>query len=250
MKKFDGTIWIGVIVGLAAIFFGAWIEGLDLSFLFHTTAALIVFGGTIGAVIVRRGIHGILSVIKTVWNLQIKDNEEDSHTIDLAKLAWLSRSANKHGIQIYETHADNTEDALIAQGLTLLAEDSEQEKMTEVLSRQLNRENEKGSQDISTLDAAGGFAPTFGILAAVIGLISALKVVDNADALGAEIATAFIATIYGIGSANLIFFPLASRLRSKHQQKMNRREEIASVLISLSEKQNPRAIINQFNLRK
>lgn len=250
MKKFDGTIWIGIVVGLAAILFGVWIEGLDLNFLLHPTAALIVFGGTIGAVIVRRGITGILNVIKTVWNLQIKDNDEDSHTIELARLAWLARSANKYGIQTYENHADNTDDALIAQGLTLLAEDAEQEKITEVLSRQLNRENEEGSQDIATLDAAGGFAPTFGILAAVIGLISVLKVVDNADTLGTEIATAFVATIYGIGSANLIFFPLASRLRSKHQQKMNRREEIASVLISLSEKQNPRAIINQFNLRK
>lgn len=250
MKKFDGTIWVGVIIGLAAIFFGAWIEGLNLSFLFHPTAALIVFGGTTGAVIVRRGISGILSVFKTVWNLQIKDDSEDIHAINLARLAWLSRSAHKHGIKTYENHADNTDDPLIAQGLTLLAEDAEQEKITEVLSRQLNRENEKGSQDIATLDAAGGFAPTFGILAAVIGLISVLKIVDNPDALGTEIATAFVATIYGIGSANLIFFPLASRLRSKHKQKMNRREEIASVLISLSKKANPRAIINQFNLRK
>ncbi len=250
MKRFDWTIWLGISIGLAALLFGAWFEGLNLSFLWHPTAALIVGGGTLGAVIVRRGADGVFSAIRAVWNLQLKDNNEENHKIQLAKLAWLSRSAHKHGLKTYESYADSTDDALIAQGFTLLAENADHEKITEILTRRINLEDEAGTQDAATLEAAGGFAPTFGILGAVLGLISVLRVLDSPEALGIGIATAFVATIYGIGSANLIFFPLASRLRSRHEKEIKRREEIASVIIALSEKAMPKAIINQFNLRQ
>ena len=248
MKRFDLTIWIGLFIGFSALLAGAWLEGLKLSFLWHPTAALIVGGGTLGAVIVRRGVNGVTSAIQAVWNLQIKDNSDEEHKVQLAKLAWLSRSAHKHGIKAYENFADKSEDALVAQGLILLAENAEREKMVEILTRRINWEDENGSQDAGTLEAAGGYSPTFGIVGAVLGLIGVLRVLDNPELLGVGIATAFVATLYGIGFANLIFFPLASRLRSRHDKQIKRREEIASVIIALREKEMPKAIINKFNL--
>lgn len=250
MKDFDWTIWLGLIVGLTAVAAGAWFEGLKLGFLWHPTAALIVFGGTLGAVLVRRGAKGIFKTLQSVWKLQFKDESDDLHKVALAQLAWLSRSAHKKGVRAYESYADNCDDALIAQGLTLLAENAEKEKITELLKQQINREEEASLEDVSTLEAAGGFAPTFGIIGAVLGLISVLRVLDEPALLGVGIATAFVATIYGIGIANFLFFPLASRLRSRHEFRIKRREEIAYVIIALSEKETPRAIINQFNLRK
>lgn len=249
-KRIDWTIWLGVAIGLAAIIAGAWFEGLNLSFLWHPTAALIVGGGTLGAVVVRRGGIGVTNAIRAVWRLRYKDEEEENHKLELAKLAWLSRSAQKNGVKAYENFAETTLDPLISQGLLMVAERAEPEQIKEVLSRRLDVENECGLEDSATWEAAGGFAPTFGIVGAVLGLIGVLRVLDKPDALGIGIATAFVATIYGIGSANLFFFPLASRLRARHEANMKRREEITSVILALLSRETPRAIINQFNMMR
>lgn len=250
MKRFDWTIWLGVAIGAAAIVGGAWLENLNLGFLWHPTAALIVGGGTLGAVLVRRGMVGITGALKAVWKLRLKEDDDQTHKIELAKLAWLSRSAQKTGVRAFENYADSCPDTLIAQGLTLVADRAEQEQIKEVLARRLDLEDDTGLQDSATLEAAGGFAPTFGILGAVIGLIGVLRVLDRPDALGIGIATAFVATIYGIGLANLIFFPLAARLRARHEARMKRREELVSVILAIGAKDPPRTIINQFNLPK
>jgi chemotaxis protein MotA len=250
MKRFDWTIGLGVAIGLAAIIIGAWSEGLNISLLWHPTAALIVCGGTLGAVIVRRGVTGITSAISAIWQLRHKDDDADAHRMEVAKLAWLSRSFQKSGVKAYENYAEQTEDTLIAQGLIMVADRADKEQIKEVLSRKLVLEDEKGLQDSATMEAAGGFAPTFGILGAVLGLISVLRVLDKPDALGVGIATAFVATIYGLSLANLIFFPLAARLRARHETYLKRREEVVSVILSLSSNEPTLSIINQYNLPK
>ncbi len=244
-QSFDLTIILGITIGLTAIGIGAWSEGLSPGFLWHPTAALIVGGGTLGAVIVRRGTEGVKSALRAVWSLRFADQSE-SHKVELARLAWLSRSVKQKGVKVLENHADSCGDALIAQGLLLIAEYADDEKLRTTLQRQINFEDELGLQSAETLEAAGAFAPTFGILGAVIGLIGVLRVIDQPSVLGLGIATAFVATIYGIGSANLFFFPLASRLRARHEMQMRRREEIALALLALAANESPRAIVNQF----
>lgn len=250
MKRFDWTVGLGVAVGLAAILLGAWSEGLSVGLLWHPTAALIVGGGTLGAVIVRRGVAGIVNAIKAIWKLRLRDNDNDQHRVEIARLAWLSRSFQKSGVRAYENFAEQTQDTLIAQGLIMVADRAERSQIKEVLLRRLEIEDEEGLQDSATLEAAGGFAPTFGILGAVLGLISVLRVLDRPEALGVGIATAFVATIYGLSLANLFFFPLSARLRARHEAHMKRRDEIVSVIISLGSNEPPLAIINQFNLPK
>ena len=250
MKRFDWTIFLGVGLGVSAIVAGAWFEDLNISFLWHPTAFLVVGGGTLGAVIVRRGIVGVTNAIKAVWKLRLNDDQGENHRTELARLAWLSRTAQKNGVKEYENYADGSNDRLVAQGLILVADCADKTRIEEVLKRQLEQEDQAGSQDAATLEAAGGFAPTFGILGAVLGLISVLRVLDRPDALGAGIATAFVATIYGLSFANLLFLPLSARLRSRHDDHMKRREELSIVLMSLGTKESPRAIINQFNLQK
>lgn len=250
MKRFDWTIGLGITIGLAAIVLGALSEGLNIGLLWHPTAALIVCGGTLGAVMVRRGIAGITSALKAIWQLRHRDDDADAHRMEVAKLAWLSRSFQKSGVRAYENYAEQTDDTLVAQGLIMVADRAGKEQIKEVLSRKLVLEDERGLQDSATMEAAGGFAPTFGILGAVLGLISVLRVLDKPDALGVGIATAFVATIYGLSLANLIFFPLAARLRSRHETSMKRREEVVSVILSLSSNEPTLAIINQYNLPK
>ncbi len=249
-KRFDWTIWFGVAIGVSAIMAGAWFEGLSISVLWHPTAALVVGGGTLGAVIVRRGVHGVTSAIRAVWQLRLKPEDNESHKIEIAKLAWLSRSAHKNGIKAFENYAESSKDSLIVQGLILVADRADKARIDEVLKRRLDVEYEDGMHDTATLDAAGGFAPTFGILGAVLGLIAVLRVLDHPEALGVGIATAFVATIYGLSLANLFFFPLAARLRERHEAHMKRREELVSVILSLVSHETPQAIMNQFNLPK
>ena len=248
MKKFDLTIWLGLGIGLAAILTGAWLDGLSFSFLWHPTAALIVGGGTLGAVIVRRGADGVKSAFKSVWRLRLAEANE-SHQAEMGKLIWLSRSAQKNGTKAFENYADACGDPLIAQGLLLVAEFADKAQLKEVMTRRLEWENENGLQDAATLEAAGGFAPTFGIMGAVLGLVGVLRVLDKPEALGVGIATAFVATVYGIGLANLFFFPLAARLRARHDAAIKRREEIASVIMALAAKEAPRQIANRFNVK-
>ena len=248
MKRFDWTICLGIAVGLTAIVAGAWFEGLNIGFLLHPTAALIVCGGTLGAVIVRRGVSGIVSALRSIWQLRLKNDDNSEHKVEVAKLAWLSRSSQKSGVKAFENYAEHSNDTLVAQGLILVADRADKTQIKEVLGRRLDLEDEEGLQDAATLEAAGGFAPTFGILGAVLGLISVLRVLDRPDALGVGIATAFVATIYGLSLANLLFFPLAARLRARHEAHMKRREELVSVILSLGANEPTLAIINQFNL--
>lgn len=244
MKRFDWTIWIGLAVGLVTIGAGARLEGLSLGFLWNPTALLIVGGGTLGACLVRRGASGLASAARAVWALRHKDFEANDHKIELSKLAWLSRVAQKQGVKAFEDYADASADPLVAQGLRFVADHAAKEKIEQVLARRLEDENEIGLKDAAAVEAAGGFAPTFGVLGAVIGLIAVLRVLDRPEELGSGIAAAFVATLYGIGAANLIFFPLASRLRERHEARMKRREEIAAVILALRDETNPRAIIN------
>lgn len=250
MKRFDWTIWLGIAIGAAAIIGGAWHEQLNIGVLWNPAAALVVLGGTLGAVIVRRGISGIASSVRAVWHLRLKDEEAKVHNIEIAKLAWLARSANKSGVKVYEDYAEATDDVLIAQGLILVADRVKREQIDEVMKRRLALEYDEGMHDSATIEAAGGFAPTFGILGAVLGLISVLRVLDQPEALGVGIATAFVATVYGLSLSNLVFFPLAARLRERHESRIKRREELSSVILSLVENQTPQAIMNQFNLPK
>ncbi|NNE65148.1 MAG: flagellar motor protein [Pyrinomonadaceae bacterium] len=250
MKKIDWTIWIGISAGLSVIAAGALFEELSLSFLWNPAAALIVGGGTLSAVLVKRGLKGIRATARDVWGLQFRDDSAEEHKLIVARLAWLARSARKNGLKTYEQLAEQIDDVLVSNAFVLLAENTSKERMYDVLKARIEFEFEKGMQNVRTIEAAGGYAPTFGILGAVIGLTGVLRMIDDPSVLGTGIAAAFVATIYGIALANLIFFPVASRLKDRLDETISRREEIASVLISLHENETPRAIINRFNLLK
>jgi chemotaxis protein MotA len=135
-----------------------------------------------------------------------------------------------------------SDDPLVAHALSLAADYAEPSQVRDRLNRILDAEDEQGLGDVATLDAAGGYAPTFGIIGAVLGLIYVLRSIADPGALGAGIATAFVATIYGVGAANLIFFPLASRLREQHRARMKQREVLAEALVALAAQESPSAI--------
>lgn len=245
MKRPDLAVPLGAAVGLTAICVGAWMEGVRLGFLWQPTAALIVFGGTLGALLVRRGVEGVSAVTRAVASLFFKPSRDDLEATK-ARLTWLARLARREGVQALEGQATTTTDPLIAQALSLASQYADVAVVRERLERILDHEDERGLREVTTLEGAASYAPTFGIVGAVLGLIQVLRALSDPSSLGIGIATAFVATIYGVGVANLILFPLAARLRERHSHYMRQREAIAEALIALAANETPSVITRKF----
>lgn len=245
MKRPDLAIPLGAAVGLAAICIGAWMEGVRLGFLWQPAAALIVFGGTLGAVLIRRGPAGVGAILRGIFSLFF-DPGKDEIEATKARLTWLARLERREGAQALEAQAAATNDPLISHALMLISQYAEPKLVRERLERILNHEDEQGLRDVTTLEGAASYAPTFGIVGAVLGLIQVLRALADPTQLGVGIATAFVATIYGVGVANLILFPLAARMRERHNNFMRQREAIAEALIDLAAHETPSAITRKF----
>lgn len=240
MKRLDLALPVGLGVGAVAIFGAAMLEGVRLGFLFQPTALLVVFGGTIGAVVVTCGIDGFVSAMRSAGRLFYKSGD-DLHA-EVARIAWLARAAQHEGIRVLESHAESSDDPLIQRGLGLAADYATGPTVREALESVLDDEDAAGARDAATIEAAGGYAPTFGIVGAVLGLINVLRAIDEPGVLGFGIATAFVATIYGVGFANLVLFPVAARLRQRHAERMRQRELLADAIVGLASHEAPGAI--------
>lgn len=246
MKRADITVPLGLLIGLATIGGAAMIEGIRPGFLWQPTAAMVVFGGTVGAIIIRRGLSGLAASLRAAAGLLYHDNAEESE-VTLARLVWLARLSKREGVKALETHAASQPDPMMVQALTLISQYADPALVRMQLGRILEYEDERGLRDVATLEAAGGFAPTFGILGAVLGLIQVLRALAEPNALGAGIATAFVATIYGVGAANLLLFPLAARLRERHDRRMQRRGALLDALVALAAHEGPGVIAQRYS---
>src|SRR5258707_15787109 len=152
MKRFDWTIGLGIAVGLTAILCGAWFENLHIGFLWSPTAALIVGGGTLGAVIVRRGLAGIASALRAILSLRLINADKEEHVTERAKVAWLSRMAQKNGIKAFESYANGSNDMLILNGLVMVAESAQHEAILEGFERQADAADGTGFTESATLE--------------------------------------------------------------------------------------------------
>jgi chemotaxis protein MotA len=245
MKRPDYAIPTGLLIGLVAILGCAVLEGIRLRFLWQPTAALVVFGGTAGAVVVKRGLLGLKSAARAAWSLFFTE-PTDNLEANVARLVWLARAEKREGVRVFESYAETADDPLVARGLQRMAEYADASALREELELMLDCEHERGMHDVATIEAAAGYAPTFGILGAVLGLIHVLRALADPGTLGAGIATAFVATLYGVGGANLLLFPLASRLRERLESRMKRREALVEALVALAAHESPVTITNRF----
>lgn len=245
MKRPDFAVPLGIFVGLVAICAGAWLEGVRIGFLWQPAAALIVFGGTFGALLVRRGVDGLRVVARAFLSLFFQPGKEELEATK-ARLTWLARLVRREGAQALEAQAISTSDPLVAQALSLISQYADSAIVRDRLERVLDHEDERGLRDVTTLEGAASYAPTFGILGAVLGLIQVLRALSDPSSLGLGIATAFVATIYGVGVANLILFPLAARLRERHSYYMRQREAIAAALLALAAHETPGTVTRTF----
>jgi chemotaxis protein MotA len=231
---------IGVLIGIGALLLGNFLEGADLNSLVNGPAFIIVFGGTIGATLLQFPPHIFVRSLKLVLWVFFPKKKDMSAEID--KIVEWSHLARKLGLLGLEDEIANEPDLFIRKGLQLLVDGNEPEDIRNTLELEINSREDVDLQGAKMLEAMGGYAPTIGMLAAVMGLIHVLENLSDPKMLGAGIATAFVATVYGVGSANLFFLPMANKVKTYVYASSQAKEMIAEGLIAISQGENPRNI--------
>ncbi|HED19510.1 MAG TPA: flagellar motor protein [Gammaproteobacteria bacterium] len=236
----DMLSMIGILLAGVAILGGNILEGGHISSLVQLTAFVIVAGGTLGAVMVQTPIATFVRSMKiAVWVfLPVKLEPEEA----AEKIVNWSNIARREGLLGLEAIAEEEPDQFARKGLQLLVDGSEPEVIRSILEVEIDTREHQDIQAAKVFDGMGGYSPTIGIIGAVMGLIHVMNNLADPSKLGGGIATAFVATIYGVGFANLLFLPMANKLKSQVHSQTQFREMIVEGVISIAEGENPRNI--------
>lgn len=241
--RIDFSSIAGIIFALAAIMGGQILEGGHIGALMQLAAFIIVMGGTVGAVLLQSPVKILMNGMKmSKWVFFPPKRYSQILIKQLVNWSYLSR---KEGLLVLESHAESATDPLTRKGLQLLADGSKPEKLKEILEIEVEAEISYQRQSAKIWEAAGGYAPTIGILGAVLGLIHVMENLSDPSLLGSGIAVAFVATIYGVGLANLFFLPVANKLKSIINEQLVMREILIDGLVAIAHGENPRLIENR-----
>ena len=231
---------VGLFVALSAIYFGFVLDGGSFAALFELPAFIIVFGGTLGAVMLQSSatqfFHAI-SLLKWIFYPPKYDIDQGIESI----VNW-SEKARESGYLSLENIAEEEQDFYTNKALNLLVDGVEVDNLRISLELDLDLYREHNLRSAHVFESMGGYSPTIGILGAVLGLIHAMSNLTDPTLLGQGIATAFIATIYGVGFANLIYLPVANKIKAIIHRQTMYREMISEGLIAIALAENPHAI--------
>ncbi|MFZ5511773.1 MAG: flagellar motor protein [Pseudomonadota bacterium] len=236
----DKISLLGLAIGIAAIVGGQVLEGGHISSLLQPTAFVIVIGGTLGAVMLQSPLKVFVRGMRMGRWVFLPPAADGADTI--ARIVGWSHTARKEGLLALEGHVDELRDPFARKGLQLLIDGAEPERLREVLEVDITAFEEQMKLSAKVWESAGGYAPTIGILGAVMGLIHVMENLSDPSRLGAGIAVAFVATIYGVGSANLIFLPIAKKLLAHTSRLVALREMFVDGLVGIANGDNPRII--------
>ena len=236
----DKSSFGGVIVALAGILAGLLVEGGHVGQILQPTAAMIVLGGTLGAVMLQFPLATVGEAFKRLAGVFISKKIDSDATIKL--LLSFANKARRSGIVSLDQDLPTISDSFLKQALTLAVDGTEPAELRKIMELQLDNHAQREETIPSVFESAGGFAPTIGIIGAVLGLIQVMQHLDHIDEVGRGIAVAFVATIYGVGSANIFFLPSAGKLRFRLNEEQRIKEMTLEGVISIIEGMNPRMI--------
>jgi chemotaxis protein MotA len=236
----DITSIIGLLLGLTAIVGGALIEGLTIGSISQPTAALIVLGGTCGAVLLSFPLKIIVRAGKSLKRVMTEPKTNDLAIVH--EIIGYANKARKDGLISLESVLFHVSDPFLRRALTLAVDGTDPKIMRETMEIELDHMEQEWEQEAKVFEGAGGYAPTIGILGAVLGLIHVMDNLADPSKLGGGIAVAFVATVYGVGSANLIFLPISAKLKVKMRHSILLREMMLEGVVGMLEGINPRII--------
>lgn len=236
---------LGVIIGFAALIGGNFIEGGSIYSLINGPAALIVLGGTFGAAMLQTPKQSLRRALKIFsWVFRPPNHAFD---VGVSQVVAWALAARKEGLLGLEHLAESEPDRFARKGLQLLVDGNEPEVIRRVMETELLIDEQRDQDAIRFYESMGGYAPTIGIIGAVMGLIHVMRNLADPEQLGPGIAVAFVATIYGVALANLLFLPIANKLRMCINERSQYRELMIEGIIAIADGENPRAIEMKLN---
>jgi chemotaxis protein MotA len=234
----DIMIWLGIAVSMGFVLGGQALEGGSISSLIQPTAAMIVVGGTFGACLVQFSVAQFTYAISVVMGVF---KQPPDHGVEyIQKIVEYGGIVRKQGVLAMEKKIEEVHDPFFRKGLQLLLDGTEPRVLREILETEIVMHEEHFELGPKFLDAMGGYLPTFGIIGAVLGLIVVMQNLDDPAAIGAGIAVAFVATVYGLVGANLLCLPLSNKLKVRAKEHGAACMIIVEGLMSISAGENPR----------
>jgi len=230
----------GLVVGVGGIMTGLLLEGGKVKDVAQFTAALIVFGGTFGAVMLTTPLPVLLRAARQVKSIFF----DRVHSADgvIEEIIEYATQARKQGIVSLEQQAAAIQDPFLRKTLNLAVDGIDMSQIRSIMELEITLLEQDGEMEAKVFEAAGGYSPTIGIIGAVLGLIQVMKNLANIDEVGRGIAVAFVATVYGVASANLLFLPAANKLKARVREAVRIREVMLEGVLSIVEGLNPKLI--------
>ncbi|MBE0485291.1 flagellar motor protein [Marinobacter sp.] len=231
---------LGIILAFVAILGGNLLEGGAMGSLFNAPAGLIVVGGTLAATILQTSWPMLKRALRQVRWVFVPPyiSLEDG----IGKVIDWSVKARKQGLLGLEGLAEREPESFARKGLQLLVDGAEPEAIRSIMEVDLESREQRDLEASRIYEAMGGYSPTIGIIGAVMGLIQVMTNLEDPQSLGSGIATAFVATIYGVALANLLFFPIANKLRSIIRERTRYEDMMIDGIIAIAEGENPKSI--------
>jgi chemotaxis protein MotA len=238
--RFDLATPLGVLLATVGIVGGLIAENGELNDILQATAALIVAGGTLGAVLVTTPLSTFWLACKRIVNLVMVRGDNPELLIE--QVVGFASKARRQGIISLEQEADQIGNRFFRKAMNLAIDGTPLQDIRRQMELEMTMQERRAEGAAKVFEAGGGYAPTVGIIGAVMGLIQVMKQLDNLEEVGHGIAVAFVATIYGVGIANLFLLPAASKLRTRAKEETQLQELVLEGVCAIVEGQNPKLI--------
>lgn len=238
--RLDKTTIGGLLIGIGCLLLALWYEGGHLQQLINVPAALLVLGGTFGATMTGLTAQQLRALPRILKRAFVRNEGDVIRTIRL--LVALSEKARRDGLLALEQDAKSASDDFLKRALQLAIDGTDPELARDILQLEISFIEERHRQGEQIFTSMGGYAPTMGVLGAVMGLIHMMSRVEDPSQMGPAIATAFVATLYGVGIANLLFLPIANKLRTRHAEETLLCEVIVEGVLAIQSGENPRIV--------
>ena len=236
----DKSSFLGLLVGVGGITAGLLLEGGRLSQVLQPTAAIIVFGGTLGAVLLQFPTPVVACAFRRLVHVFFEQKHDPRDTVQA--LVAFANKARRNGMISLDADLPGIGDPFLRKSLMLAVDGTEPQELRKIMRLEIENRAEREENIPKVFESAGGFAPTIGIIGAVLGLIQVMQHLDNINEVGKGIAVAFVATVYGVGSANLFFLPSSGKLRLRIREEQIIREMTLEGVVSILEGMNPRML--------
>ncbi len=236
----DKSSFGGIVLAIGGILTGMMMEGGNIRQILQPTAAIIVLGGTIGAILLQFPLRTVIKAVKQLA-LVFFSKEQDG-SAQITQLVEFANKARRTGIVSLDADLGAVHEPFLKQALMLAVDGTDPAELRKIMQLELDNQGENDERIPQVFESAGGYAPTVGIIGAVLGLIQVMQHLDDINEVGRGIAVAFVATIYGVGLANLICLPSAGKLKIRHREEQIQKEMMLEGVISIMEGMNPRMV--------